>query len=227
MLRRPRSLPGGRAVLGALLVATSVVAMFVAYSQAADGPDTSYVVAARAIQAGDPLSTDDLTRTPIDLPDRLRGRTFTDPASLVGATALAPLEPGELVQASQVIRKQGGTRSSELSFPIEASRVGASVRPADRVDIMATFGTGIDAYSLVIAQDVELVSVTRARGTLGGESASVVLTVALPDGADTLALAHATRVAELSIVRTTGALPARDEPTTYRPLPASPPSTVA
>lgn len=225
-LRRHRSLPGGRAVLGALLVATSIVGMYAAYTSATGGPDASYVVAARTIRAGDPLAADDLTRTPVDLPDGLRGRTFTDPAALVGATVLAPLEPGELVQASQVIRKQGGARTSELSFPIEATRVGASVQSADRVDIIATYGTGIDAYSLVIARRVQLVSVIRARGALGGESASVVLTVALPDSADTLALAHATRVAELSVVRTTGALPNRDEPTTYRPSPASPPSTV-
>jgi Flp pilus assembly protein CpaB len=225
VLRRHRSLPGGRAVLGALLVATSIVGMYAAYTTTTGGPDAAYVVAARTIRAGDPLAADDLKRTPIDLPDGLQRRTFTDPAALVGATALAPLEPGELVQASQVIRKQGGARTSEFSFPIEASRIGASVQSADRVDVVATYGTGTDAYSLVIARDVQLVSVVRGRGTLGGESASVVLTVALRAGADSLALAHATRVAELSIIRTTGALPSRSEPTTYRPS-AAPPSTV-
>jgi Flp pilus assembly protein CpaB len=213
-------------VLGGLLVATSTVGMYAAYTTATGGAAASYVVAARTIRPGDTLAADDLTRTPVDLPDALRGHTFTDPHSLIGATALAPLEPGELIQASQVIRKQGGPLTSELSFPIEASRIGSWVRPADDVDIFATYGTGTDAYSVVVARQVQLISVTRARGTLGGESASVILTVALPDGTDTIALAHATRVAALSVVRTTGTRADPDSPTVYRPAPASSPATV-
>jgi Flp pilus assembly protein CpaB len=223
-LRRRRSLPGSRAVLGALLVAASIVGLY-ASSRAAGGPDTTYVVAARTIRAGDPLTADDLTRTAIDLPDRLRERAFTDPATLVGATALAPLERGELVQASQVIRKRGGAGTVELSFPIEASHIGDSVQSGDDVDVVATYGTGTDAYSVVVARGVQVVSAARAREALGSDSASVVLTVALPGNADRLALAHATRAAELTVVRTTGAVRNRGQPDAYRPAPASQPST--
>jgi hypothetical protein len=66
-----------------------------------------------------------------------------------------------------------------------------------------------------------VLSVARARGTLGGESSAVVLTVALSERADSLALAHATRAAELSVVRTTGATTDDNDPTTYRPSPAA------
>ena len=208
-------------MLGALLVAASVVGIFAAYT-GPHGASAAYVVAARAIRPGDPFAPGDLTRTRVDLPPALRGRAFTDPSSLIGATALSPIEAGELVQSGQVIRKRGGARTAELSFPIEASRIGSGLRAGDRVDIVATYGTGADAYSLVIGRDLQVLSVARARGTLGGESSAVVLTVALSQRADSLALAHATRAAELSVVRTTGATPADDAPTTYRPAPAAP-----
>jgi len=221
VLRRPRHLPDSRAMLGALLVAASVVGIYAAYT-GPRGASAAYVVAARAIRPGDPFAAGDLTRTRVDLPPALRGRAFTDPSSLIGATALSPIEAGELVQAGQVIRKRGGARTAELSFPIEVSRIGSGLRAGDRVDIVATYGTGTDAYSLVIGRHLRVLAVARARGTLGGESSAVVLTVALAQRADSLALAHATRAAELSVVRTTGATPGDDAPTTYRPAPAAP-----
>jgi hypothetical protein len=207
-------------VLGALLVAASVVGIYAAYT-GPQGASDAYVVAARTVRPGDAFASSDLTRTRVDLPPALRGRAFTDPSALVGATALSPIEAGELIQAGQVIRKQGGAGTTEVSFPLEASRIGHGLRAGDRVDVVATYGTGIDAYSLVIGRHLQVLSVTRARGTLGGESSAVVLTVALPGRADSLALAHATRAAELSVVRTTGATTGAGEPTTYRPAPAA------
>jgi Flp pilus assembly protein CpaB len=216
LVRRPR-LPGARAVVGALLVAVAVVGIYAAAVERRAAPAGAYVVAARAIHAGDTLSARDLTRTPVDLPASLRSHAFRDVSVLRGATALAPVAAGELVQSSQVIRKRGGSRSTEVSFPIEASRVGANLREGDRVDVIATFGTGLDAFSLVIARHVDVLSVSRPRTSLGGESTTVVLTVALPNRDDTLALAHATRVAQLGVVRTTGDPPRGDEQTRYSP----------
>ena len=171
VLRRQRRLPDSRAVLGALLVATSVVGIYAAYTATTGGPDAAYVVAARAIRAGDPLAAGDLTRTPRRPPAAFARRAFTDPAALVGATALRPLEPGELVQAGQVIRKQGGARTSELSFPIEASRIGASVaigRPGRRRrDVWHRHRRVLTGHRPATCK---CVSVVRARGTLGGES---------------------------------------------------------
>src|SRR5437879_9482992 len=93
VLRRRRHLPDSRAMLGALLVAASVVGIFAAYTRP-DGASAAYVVAARAIRPGDPFAPGDLTRTRVDLPPALRGRAFTDPSALLGATALSPVETG-------------------------------------------------------------------------------------------------------------------------------------
>jgi hypothetical protein len=217
VLRRPRRLPDSRAVVGALLVAGSVVGIYAAYSGAHDGPRESYVVAAHPIAPGDTLAAGDLARTRADLPPGLSRRAFTSVAPLVGATSLGPLEAGELVQAGQVVRKRGGPRTSELSVPIEATRVGSGVRAGDRINVIATYGTGNDAYSVVVGPDVQVLDVSRAQDALGGDSGSMMLTVALRGRGDALALAHATRAAELSVIRTTGLPAGTDEPSGYRP----------
>ena len=49
-----------------------------------------------------------------------------------------------------------------------------------------------------------------------------MLTVALSERRLDSALAHATRAAELSVVRTTGATTDDNDPTTYRPAPVAP-----
>ena len=138
VIRRQRHLPDSRAIVGAFLVAAAVVGIYAAYTGARDAPDTSYVVATRVIRAGDAIEAGDLGRTRVDLPPALRRHAFSDPSVLVGATALSTLDTGELVQAGQVVRKRGGARTSEMSFPIEASRLGSDLRAGDRVDVIAT-----------------------------------------------------------------------------------------
>ena len=64
---------------------------------------------------------------------------------------------------------------------------------------------------------MQVLDVTRERDALGGESSAIVLTVALRGRTDSLALAHATRAGELSVIRRTGVTKGTEEPTTYRP----------
>ena len=51
-IRPRRSLPGGRAVVGAFLVVVAAVGTFGAYLSATAAPSTSYLVAARSFQLG-------------------------------------------------------------------------------------------------------------------------------------------------------------------------------
>src|SRR5215210_6359354 len=95
-VRRRRGLPGSRAVVGGLLVAASAVGLFAAASSSDAGPGHSYVVAR------------------LDLAPALTSRVFDRADALVGATLLAPLGAGELVQTSAVVARRGDAVSREL-----------------------------------------------------------------------------------------------------------------
>jgi Flp pilus assembly protein CpaB len=212
-LRRRRSLPGSRSVVGAFLVATAIVGVYAAAIGTGDGADQRYVVARRPVAPGMRITAADLELLPMRLPAALASeRVFTVPAQLVGAVTVGPIGAGELVQASDVLRKRGGPRTREVSVPIDLSRsVAGSLRPGDRVDIAATFGQGETAYSLFVIRGAEVLARSDVGGALG-DGSKEVLTLSLTSASDALALAHAISAGELAVVRATGAEPAGADP---------------
>ena len=214
-VRRRRGLPGSRAVVGGLLVAAAAVGMFAAASRSAGGPAHSYVVARQELAAGTRLQASDLVLAPMELAPAVRARVFDSAQPLVGATLVSPLGAGELVQASAVVARKGDTASRELSFSLERGRVGAGIKQGERADLLATYGTGNDAFTVVVVRQALLVAIDRPR-TASGESGPSTVTVAVDDPADTLALAHALQLGKVTLVRATGAPPLAGVPPTYR-----------
>ena len=220
---RRRSVPAGRAVLGGLLVAASVVGLFYASTRTESGPKQSYVVAARAVAPGTRLAAADLRRVAIDLPPAMAGRAFRDPAALEGATAIAPLAEGELVQASAVVAKSSAPASREVTFAVPRSTVTPALEQGERVDIVATYGSGADSFSTVVLRQALIVTLDRGRERVGDQGDATV-TVAVDDPADVVALAHAVQLAKLTVVRATGA--ASGSPPVFR-QPSPGPATAA
>jgi hypothetical protein len=214
-LRRRRALPGSRAVVGGLLVAAAAVGLFAAASSSREGPSHSYVVAGRELAAGTRVLRSDLQLVPMDLAPSLRSRAFDSPEPLLGATLLAPLGPGDLVQSSSVVARKGDTASRELSFTLERGRVSPGMKQGERADLLATYGTGDEAYTLVVVRQALLVAIERPR-TAAGDNGPATVTVAVDDPADALALAHAVQLAKLTLVRATGAPPLPGVMPTYR-----------
>ena len=202
-VRRRRPLPGGRAVVGGLLVAASGVGLFAATGRSEHGPGQSYLVAAHPLAAGARLSVSDLSRQPIDLPPGLRARAFDNPAVLDGATLLSPLAAGELVQASGVVAKGTDSETREVTLTVERGRVAGGLAGGERVDLLATYGTGDEAYTLVVSRGALVVAVDRGRGGLG-DSSPTVLTVGIDDPEEAMAIAHASQVAKVTPLRSTG-----------------------
>ncbi len=203
-VRRRRGLPGSRAVVGGVLVAAAAVGLFSAATTAGRQPGHPYVVAQRALTAGTRLEPGDLTLARIELPPALRARAFDDPQALAGASLLAPVGPGELIQVSAVIASGASAGTRELTFTVERGRIGATIRDGERIDLLATYGTGDDAYTLVAGRDLPVITVDRTRVGVG-ETSPVFVTVAVADAGSELALGHAAQVAKLTVVRTTGA----------------------
>ena len=199
-VRRRRGLPDRRAVIGALLVTTAAVGLFSAAGRAGTHRLHPYVVARRDLPPGAVFTAGDLVRRPMDLPPSVAAHAFDDPSVLVGATLVAPLAADELVQASSVAAHPGGPGHPELSVPLDAHRLPSGTKEGERLDLVATYGTGNDAYTAVVVRQALVVRVERGRGSLG-DTGPTVLTVALDDPSDVLALSHASQLAKLTAVR--------------------------
>jgi Flp pilus assembly protein CpaB len=213
-VRRRRGLPGSRAVVGGLLVAASAVGLFTAASSSGEGPARRYVVARDDLPAGTRLEANDLELAPMELAPALQARVFDDAAPLLGATLLAPLGAGELLQSSVVVARKGDTSSRELSFTVERGRLSPAVKQGERADLLATYGSGTDAFTAVVVRHALLVAIERPRAAT--DSGPTTVTVAVDDPTDALALAHAIQLGKLTLVRATGAPPLPGVPPTYR-----------
>lgn len=216
-IRRRRSLPGGRAVVGAFLITAAAVGVFAAYLDATAGPDTEYVVAARSVAVGSQLTSDDLTLVPLDLPAEQRSRAFDDPDVLEGATVIGPLEPAELIQSSMVVATQPG-QVEEISFAIDVDRaVAGRLLPGERVDLLTTYGSGERAYTVAVVRDALVVEMTRDGPSSLGAAGQGVLSLAVADAADSLAIAHAVDAGTVTVVRASGLDRPADLPDRYHP----------
>ena len=212
-VRRRRGLPGSRAVVGGLLVACAAVGLFAAASRNGGGPSHSYVVARHDLAAGARLQASDLAVTPMDLPPDLGERAFESPQPLLGATLVAPLGAGELVQASAVVARRSDAASRELTFTLERGHLGSGIKEGERADVLATYGSGNDAFTTVVVRQALLVGIDRPRTAGDGPT---TVTVAIDDPADALALAHALQLGKITVVRATGAPPLPGVTPTYR-----------
>lgn len=199
--RRP-ALPNGRAVVGGLLVAASVVATFAVWSGADDEPATAFVVAARDLPVGEVLDPADLEVARADLPGALGGRAFTDVGPVVGQRTVAPLAEGELVQRSAIVvpEEDGGGR--QVSFAIDvADALAGTLEAGESVDLLVTYGSGGDSRTEVVAAGATVAAIPEDDDDVAGQT---VVLVSLPEGTDVLAVTNAIRQGALTIVRSVG-----------------------
>ena len=198
--RRP-ALPNGRAVVGGLLVAAAVVGTFAAWSGVDDGPEGSFVVAARELPVGEVLDPADLEVVAVDLPGSLAGRAFTDAGPVLGQRTVAPLTEGELIQRSAIVVPEGTTGGRQISFAIDvADALAGTLEQGEAVDLLVTYGTGADATTEVVAAGATVAALLDDED-VGGQA---VVLLGLPEGTDVLAVTNAIRQGALTIVRSVG-----------------------
>ena len=120
-------------------------------------------MARQDLPAGTRLEATDLELAPMELAPALQARVFDSPEPLLGATLLAPLGAGELLQSSVVVARKGDTSSRELSFTVERGRLSPAVKQGERADLLATYGSGTDAFTAVVVRHALLVAIERPR----------------------------------------------------------------
>jgi hypothetical protein len=82
--------------------------------------------------------------------------------------------------------------------------LGGSLRAGDRVTVLATFESGTAAQARAIARGLRVLTVGRAPGGLDASTASVAVTVALPDPSVAAALALANSEGKIDLLRDGG-----------------------
>jgi hypothetical protein len=212
--RRP-GLPGGRAVVGALLVVTAGVGTFTLGSDGGDGPSGRYPVLLRSVDPGEVVARDAVEWRPMNLDPDVAARTFSSTRDgvdeLTGAVALVPMGRGELLQRGDVRTgdtitgdtETAGLATAQLSIPIPVDRTPPGLRRGERVAVLATYGSGDGASTVRTVQDAIVLAYDTDPEAIGANDRGR-LTLALDDTTALVATAHAAQVAELTVVRTTG-----------------------
>lgn len=198
------AIPRQRAVVGALLIAIAAGLAFVASTSAGSGPSSTVVVARRTINPGTRLTVSDIETVRVQITDELTLHGFDSIDGLLGASMLAPIDAGELIQRSAVRVLTAGADAG-FSFPIDREHaLDGDLRPGDTVDVLATFGSGIDAETAVLARSLRVSSISASDASSVSGSSRLTVTAISSNDEQVLDIAHAAQVAELTLIRTTG-----------------------
>lgn len=202
--RRP--LPGGRAVVGGLLVAASAVGVFAAHGAADDGPGAAYVVLARDVAPGEVLQPGDLALAGIDLPAAQRANSFTDTGVLVGTVALGGMKAGQLVQSSDVAEVRAAGELAQISVPVPGGSAMNGdrryLRPGERVAVIVTRDRGGEVTTETVSRDALVIDVLAPERSLGADGNLTVILGVPPD--DLEGIAGAAASGRISLARVTG-----------------------
>ncbi len=209
-VRPQRRLPGGRAVVGGFLMAASAVGIFGAYTAASSGPDGSYAVVTVDVAAGQRLTPAALDVVPLDLGVDQRRVAFDDVGALDGATTLAPLVAGQLIQTSDVAKPAGGPDRAQISVAVDpGNALGGDLGllgSGERVSVIVTYTQGGALETATVSSDATIVRVLDGSERVGGGAGLTVVLAVPPRELEPIAQAAAAGV--VSIARTTGLGPA-------------------
>ena len=206
-----RSLPNGRALVGALLVTVAAVGAFVFASGGDGGPSTEYLVLLRDVDAGDSINAADVRFEPMTLSPQLANIAFestsTNSAGTPdGATALRFLHAGGLLLAPDLrnaaqIRGTETTNIHELTLPVPLDRTPDLLTRGDRVTILAYDSRSEDTW--VAFKDALVLAFNTYSDSIGSSSEGR-LTLGLSESGQVLRGAHLSFL-ELTVVLTTRA----------------------
>jgi len=196
--------PNSRTLVGALMVSAAAIATYLAVHEAGVSPQQTIVVADRSVAIGERLDGSALTTISVNRGSAVTDHGFATIDSLNGSVALAPIEKGELVQRSAILTDGTLDSSRQFSFPVDRERaLNGDLRTGERVDVLATYGTGNDSTTTVLARDARVTRSTEAKTGSLGSTGKLIVTLALPSADQLLDAVHAAQVASLTIVRST------------------------
>jgi Flp pilus assembly protein CpaB len=196
---RPRH--SGRALAGGLLVAVAMLVTFAAATHHDQGPGQSVVVARHRVPLGTRLAATDLATERVQVPDAVAAGAFGSSDQVAGQVTLGPLDAGDVVERAAVATPAAAPALQVLSFPIDRERaLDGALQAGQSVDLLATYGTGASAQTVVVARDVRLIDVVDDSRQSLASAGRLVVTVGLASASDALAATHASQVGALTLV---------------------------
>jgi len=161
------------------------------------------VIAAHDLPAGTRLSSSDLRETKLSADPSLLAQLVpaSSETSLLGRRLAQPATGGVPLARASIAAASGGPAVFTLAVAA-LHAVGGDLQAGDRVSVLATFTspTGT-ATTRVVARALTVLSVGQAPTGLDPASATVPVTVALPNPAVASQLALANNVAKIDLLR--------------------------
>ena len=193
-LARPLPLVGVALVLAALAGYWSVYAV-----RARQRPPRT---AAHDLQAGAILRAADLRTA--ELAGDAQAMAALVPESeletVLGRELAAPVSQGAPLPRAAVAARSSGPAALTLVVPALRA-LGGSLRPGDRVTVLATFESGAGARARAVARGLRVLEVGQTPEGFDSDSASIPVTVALSDPSAAAALALANSEGKIDLLR--------------------------
>lgn len=206
-------LPGGRAVLGGLLMAIAAVGVFVAYRGSEGGAGDTVVIAAHDLRPGQQIEADDLRLVAVDLPADTLAAAFSEVDAIIGRVLLGPVAEGELVQRGAVT-SDDGSAANEIALTLPRAQIAVGrLKQGERVDVYVTY----DDRTTSVVRGVEVVQIGADGERSVTSSRDVEVVVAVDSSEAVAALVHALRTGAVTVVRSTFASERADESLVFQP----------
>jgi Flp pilus assembly protein CpaB len=190
-------------LIGAFLVAAALAGYWSVYSATTDR--TPVLVAAHDLQAGTVVRPSDIRTAELAgdagtlaslVPER-------ELETVLGRELASPVPQGAPLARASVAKAGSGAAAFTLVVPTLRA-LGGSLLPGDRVTVLATFDTGSGAQARVIARGLRVLEIGDAPEGLDRASASIPVTVALPDPSLVAGLALANSEGKIDLLREGG-----------------------
>jgi Flp pilus assembly protein CpaB len=186
---------------GMALVLVAIVGYLAVYSQTTQR--TGVLVAARDIPAGTILRAGDLRSAGLagdaSVLDSLMPSGDAD--AVLGRRVALPVAAGQPVPRAALAARTAVPSAFTVAVPM-LHALGGSLRPGDRVSVLATFQSAAGgAHTRAIARGLAVISVGQAPTGFDRATATIPVTLALPNPSVASALALASEAGKIDLLR--------------------------
>lgn len=214
-----------KVLLGAGLITLGAFGIAATVGAAAHGKTTTVLVAISTIPKGSVIEKTELATAQVAMPARLAAEeAMPSLNSVLGATASVAIRPNEIVTSSLLSprRTLRTLRTMSIGGLDPANLAASGIVPGARVDVVVTYGTGINATTETVATSIQVSAITPESSGIGATQGDQVSLV-IPTLIEGLAIAQASSAGKISLINSTGVAPARTLPV-YPPYVANPTS---